>query len=137
MKILVDTNVVLDVCFEREQFQEPAKRIFSLIERKQLKGCLSATAMTDIYYMARRQFRDRDKALWTIKRLTELFNVLKADEKAIRLAVKLNWRDFEDCVQYAVAKRAGVRAIITRNKKDYSQATIPVYTPADFLAAVR
>ena len=135
MKVLIDTNVILDVCFERADFQDAAKQIFWLIEQKQLKGCISSTAMTDIYYMARRQFQDREKAFWTVKRLTQLFRILKADEKAIKLAIKLHWHDFEDSVQYAVAKRARIGAIITRNTKDFAAGAIPVYTPKDFLAA--
>ena len=136
MRVLIDTNVILDVCFERAEFQDDAKQIFSLIERKQLKGCVSATAITDIYYMARKQFKDKEKALWTVNRLSELFKILKADEKSIRNAVKLHWTDFEDSVQHAVAKRSHVQAIITRNKKDYAQSQIPVYTPKDFLDSV-
>ena len=56
-----------------------------------------------------------------------------ANEKSIRYAVDLHWSDFEDSVQYSVAKQSHVKAIITRNTKDYSQSQIPVYTPVEFL----
>ncbi|MBO6219221.1 MAG: PIN domain-containing protein [Treponema sp.] len=133
MKVLIDTNIILDVCFERAEFQDYSTQIFSLIEQKKLAGCISASSVTDIYYLARKQFRDTEKALWTIKRLSQLFKILKADEKSIRYAVDLHWSDFEDSVQYSVAKQSHVKAIITRNTKDYSQSQIPVYTPAEFL----
>ena len=133
MKVLIDTNIILDVCFERAEFQDYSTQIFSLIEQKKLAGCISASSVTDIYYLARKQFRDKEKALWTIKRLSQLFKILKADEKSIRYAVDLHWSDFEDSVQYSVAKRSHVKAIITRNTKDYSQSQIPVYTPVEFL----
>ncbi|MBR1405014.1 MAG: PIN domain-containing protein [Treponema sp.] len=133
MKVLVDTNVILDVCFERAEFQDDAKKIFALIEQKKLKGCISSTVATDIYYMARKQFKNKEKALWTITRISQLFKILKADEKSIKQAIALHWSDFEDSVQYAVAKRSHVKAIITRNTKDYAHSHIPVYTPKEFL----
>ena len=133
MRVLIDTNVILDVCFERTDFQADAGHIFSLIEQKKIRGCVSATAITDIYYMARRQSHDKEKALWTVNRISKLFKILKTDERTIRTAIALHWNDFEDSVQYAAAKQGRIQAIITRNKKDYAQSAIPAYTPAEFL----
>lgn len=133
MRALIDTNIILDVCFERNDFQDDAVKLFNLIERKELKGCVSSTAITDIYYMAHKQFHNKEQAFWVVERISQLFKILKADEKSIRYAIKLHWKDFEDSVQYAIAKCSNVKAIITRNKNDYELSTIPIYTPKEFL----
>lgn len=135
MKVLIDTNVILDVLLERENFKEDSGRILSLSEHKKIKGYVSATAITDIYYIARKTFHDKEKALAVIKELLAFARVLKADEKSIKLAVKLHWKDFEDSVQYAIAKRSRIKAIITRNKNDYNDSEIAVFTPLEFLEA--
>ena len=83
--------------------------------------------------MAHKQFHNKEQAFWVIERLSQLFKILKADEKSIHHAIKLHWKDFEDSVQYTIAKRSHIKAIITRNKKDYEESTIPVYTPKEFL----
>ena len=133
MKVLLDTNVILDVLLEREQFKIDSGKVLSLIEHGKCKGFVSATSITDIYYISRKTFHDKDKALAVIKELMAFTKILKADEKSIKLAVRLHWGDFEDSVQYAVAKCSRIKAIITRNKKDYANSNIPVYTPKEFL----
>ena len=86
MKVLIDTNIILDVCFERAEFQDYSTQIFSLIEQKKLAGCISASSVTDIYYLARKQFRDKEKALWTIKRLSQLFKIEEPHVKLVDIS---------------------------------------------------
>ncbi len=133
MRVLIDTNVILDVLLAREEFKDESGMILTMLEQGRCKGFVSATSVTDIYYISRKTFHDREKALSVIREMLAFSKVLKADEKSIRMAVDLQWKDFEDSVQYAVAKRSRIGAIITRNTKDYSQSKIPVYTPHDFL----
>ncbi len=83
--------------------------------------------------MAHKQFHNKEQAFWVVERISQLFKILKADEKSIRYAIKQHWKDFEDSVQYAIAKHSNVKAIITRNKNDYELSTIPIYTPKEFL----
>ncbi|MBP5707034.1 MAG: PIN domain-containing protein, partial [Spirochaetales bacterium] len=95
MKLLLDTNVILDVFFERAKFQDYAKQIFCLIEQKYCRGCVSSTAITDIYYMARKQFHDSEKAFEVISNLAKLFKIVKTDDKTVKKALELHWPDFE------------------------------------------
>ena len=136
MRVLIDTNVILDVLLAREEFKDESGMILAMLEHGRCKGFVSATSVTDIYYISRKTFHDREKALSVIREMLAFSKILKADEKSIRMAVDLQWKDFEDSVQYAVAKRSRIGAIITRNTKDYSLSKIPVYTPHDFLALV-
>ena len=136
MRVLIDTNVILDVLLERDEFKYESGMILSMLEHGRCKGFVSATSVTDIYYISRKTFHDKEKALQVIRELLAFSKILKADEKSIRKAVDLHWPDFEDSVQYAIAKRGRIGAIITRNTKDYKQSKIQVYTPKEFLALV-
>lgn len=136
MKVLIDTNVIFDVILKREKFYRPALQIFHLAELKRIKAFVSSSAVTDIYYMLHKQFHDKQIALQYIKELLSIFYVAKTDFKAIQKAVNLNWNDFEDCVQFCVAKRNSIKFLITRNTKDFALSDIPIYEPDEFLSCI-
>ncbi|MBR5645952.1 MAG: PIN domain-containing protein [Treponema sp.] len=136
MRVLLDTNVILDVLLEREVFEEESSKLLSMIERGIIKGFVSSVSVTDIYYISHQTFHDKEKALNVINELLFITRVLKTDEKIIKNAIKLKWKDFEDAVQYSVAKKSHIDFIITRNKKDYKTSNIPVYTPKEFLEKI-
>lgn len=136
MKVLIDSNVIFDVILKREKFYKPALQIFHLAELKKIKAFISSSSVTDIYYMLHKQFHDKQIALQYIKELLSIFYVAKTDSKVIQNATKLNWTDFEDCVQFCVAKRNFLKCIITRNTKDFVLSDIPVYEPVEFLNCI-
>ena len=113
MRILIDTNVILDVLLKRSPFYETAIEVLKLSARDDIQEFVSASAITDIYYIAYKNLRDK---------------------AAVReLLKKLEWNDFEDSVQYSVAALNEMDGIITRNVKDYSSAEMQVWEPAQFL----
>lgn len=79
MKVLLDTNVILDVLLEREEFKDESGRILGLAEHGKCRGVVSATSITDIYYISRKTFHDKEKALAVVKELLSFTKVLKAD----------------------------------------------------------
>ncbi|WP_322742502.1 PIN domain-containing protein [Gloeocapsopsis crepidinum] len=54
MRVLVDTNIILDALLLREPFFIDAKALLNAIESKQLQGYVTATTLTDIFYIARK-----------------------------------------------------------------------------------
>lgn len=134
MRFLIDTNVVLDVLLARDPFCDPAQRVLSLSQRDDVEEYVSASAITDIYYIARRQLKDRDLTKDLIKRLISVVSVAAVSEKEIETALNLPWPDFEDSVQYSVALLSDFDAIVTRDAIDYYDSKVRVMSPEQILS---
>ncbi|MCL1836852.1 MAG: PIN domain-containing protein [Treponema sp.] len=133
MRILIDSNVALDVLLRRGAFYAPALRVFGLA-RGGYGIFVSASAITDIYYIIRKLTKNKEFALASVKNLLAMIDVAAVSGNEIRLAANLDWGDFEDAVQYAVGESLEADYIVTRNKADFASATLPVVSPDELLA---
>jgi len=132
MKVFIDTNLVLDVLARREPFFEDSKRVWELIEKGHVTGYLSATSLTDIFYILKKHL-GQDKAYVSLGKLMLVFRAVSVSEADIRKALKLGLADFEDALQLICSRKLGVDYLITRNKQDYPVDADEIITPADFL----
>ena len=133
MKLLIDTNVVLDVLLRREPFFRTAAEVLSLTQRDEVREYVSASAITDIYYIANKQMKDRGAVRDLLKRLLMIVSVAAVSEREIQNALNLAWGDFEDSVQYSVALLNEMDGIVTRNPSDYQEANIQIWLPEQVL----
>ena len=133
MKLLIDTDVVLDVLLRREPFYEAAAGVLNLAQRDDVREYVSASAITDIYYIVHRQLKDRAAAKELLKRLLMIVTVAAVSEQEIQNALDLTWSDFEDSVQYSVALLNDMDGIITRNPDDYQESKIQIWLPEQAL----
>ncbi len=133
MKLLIDTNVILDVLLQREPFFKAAVDVLNLTQRDDVREYVSASAITDIYYIACRQMKDRSAVRELLKRLLLVVSVAAVSEREIQNALELAWGDFEDSVQYSVALLAEMDGIVTRNPDDYQDANIQIWLPEQVL----
>ena len=133
MLLLIDSNVILDFILEREPFFKLADKVISLSENENFTLCVSASAITDIYYIAYKNIRDREKVISDIKKILEFTKIVAVTEKEIKNALNLNWRDFEDAVQYSVALLNGIDGIVTRNITDYNNSEVKIFNPEEIL----
>ena len=133
MKILIDTNIVLDVMLKREPFYKLSFEILSLAKKDDVEEYVSASAITDIYYLAYRQIRDKGVVKKLIKELLTIVTVASVSEQEIENALSLEWNDFEDSVQYSVAYLQEMDGIVTRNTNDYKEAKMKVWKPEELL----
>ena len=133
MRILLDTNVVLDVLLKREPFFIAGKEILHLARYAEIEEYVSASAVTDIYYVARRTTKDAEVTAKLMEQLFSFVGIVKVSDVEIKNALALAWDDFEDAVQYSAALSASIDAIITRDQFGYSRAQISVYAPNAFL----
>ena len=129
MKLLIDTNVVLDVLLRREPFFRTAAEVLNLTQRDEVREYVSASAITDIYYIANKQMKDRDAVRDLLKRLLMIVSVAAVSEWEIQNALNLAWGDFEDSVQYSVALLNEMDGIVTRNPSDYQEANMRIWLP--------
>ena len=133
MKLLIDTNVVLDVLLQREPSCRTATAVLNLTQRDDVREYVSASAITDIYYIANKQMKDRDTVRDLLKRLLMVVSVAAVSEREIQNALDLAWGDFEDSVQYSVALLNEMDGIVTRNPGDYQEANMRIWLPEQAL----
>ena len=133
MKLLIDTNIVLDVLLKREPFYQDAVKVMNLAQYEDIQEYVSASAVTDIYYIAYKQIKDRKLVLDLIKRLLMVVSIAAVTEQEIRNALETGWRDFEDAVQYSVALLNEMEGLVTRNPRDYEGADIEIWSPEQVL----
>lgn len=135
MKVLFDTNVVLDVLLARAPHAEFASRLFSLVDNKVIGGMICATTVTTIHYLASRAVGAK-KAETHLRALMALFEVAPVSREVLTGAMERGFDDYEDAVLHEAALLSGASAIATRNGKDFAKATLPVFEPVALLAAI-
>lgn len=135
MKALFDTNVVLDVLLGREPQADVAAHLLSLVDRGAIDGRVCATTVTAVHCIAAKAV-GHEQARVHLRELLALFEVAPVDRGVLAAALELGFPDFEDAVLHEAARAAGCAAIVTRNGADFARATISVFSPHEFLAAV-
>ena len=133
MKVLIDTNIILDVMCNRKEFAEDALRVFRLCEAKIMTGCISALSIPNIVYIMRKQL-DGEKIKEVLATLTSLFSVVDLKESDLIKAAELHFADYEDAVQAVCAARIKADYIVTRNGEDFQNSRVSVLRPAELFA---
>ena len=133
MRVLVDTNVVLDVLLEREPFVQAAVNVFCLAEQSRIDAFLCATTITTIDYLLI-QSLPASKARDALRKLITLFEIATVNRPVIERALGSKIHDFEDAVLDEAGQMAGVDSIITRDTKEFAGSALKVFEPLEFLA---
>ncbi|WP_299670158.1 PIN domain-containing protein [uncultured Polaribacter sp.] len=132
-KLFIDADVVIDFFTDRTPFANAASEIFELNENGNVVLYLSVVSMNNIYYIVRK-YLGHKKTLEIIEALSEMTEIIGTTKQEILQALRNNFKDFEDSIQYSSALNVkGLDAIITRNIKDYKNSKISVMTPINFL----
>ncbi|MFM6013799.1 MAG: PIN domain-containing protein [Dolichospermum sp.] len=132
MKILIDTNIIIDNALEREPFWNASEQVLSLIEKGTIAGYISASTFSDLYYIIRKA-RGRDWTLTYLKQLITFCQIATVNQAAIIMAFTTNFQDFEDSIQYSSAVVNQLDAIITRNPQDFPIITPRIITPEQLI----
>lgn len=132
-RVLIDVNVVLDVLLDRKPHADSASSVWSAVEEGRAEGCLSAHAITTIHYLNAQAVGMR-MARQTTEALLSVFDVAAVDTAVLSAALALRWKDFEDAVTAAAARRAKCDALVTRNPRDFTGSPVPVLAPREAAA---
>jgi len=135
-KILVDSDIILDLMLERDVFFNPAAELFNLIEKKKIKASVSSLHFSNLHYIIRK-VKSNELAKSVLRKLAIIVNILSIDEKTIELALESDFPDFEDAIQYYACLDNDIDVIVTRNKKDFKSGKLPVMTAEEYLAALK
>ena len=126
MRVLFDTDVVLDLLLDRQPFSTPAADLFSRVERGEIRDFLCATTVTMIHYLAAKVI-GTGRARAEVRRLLTLFDVAPLNRTVLEAALLGAFADFEDVVIYEAARHVDAQALVTRNTRDFKQASF-LYT---------
>ena len=135
MKLLIDTNVLLDIFLCREQFVADAKKLFIMKQFRDAELWIAAQTYTDLYYVGAKA-HGSTRMQEILKEVSPLLNVCSFDGADISNALSEQWEDFEDCLIWRAAKKIKADYIVTRNTADFVRSDIPVLTPAKFFSTM-
>lgn len=131
MKLLVDTNVVLDVLLERAPFVADSAKVMAAAELGSIEAFLCATTVTTIHYLAAKGL-GRTIAERQIHTLLGIFRVAPVTDAVLLAALHSKARDYEDAVLLESARAVGIEGIVTRNPSDFPKSgAIAIHTPVD------
>lgn len=130
--IFVDTNIIIDLLAKRDLFYKDAQALFTLSDKREIQLCISSLSFANAYYSIVKHHKDIDAKKYLAK-FKVLVKVLPLEDKAIELALVYDFNDFEDGLQYFIAMDNESDIIITRNKKDFKNAKIPVMTAGEYI----
>ena len=128
MKVLLDTNVIVDVALERQPYFSDSETVLSFVELGQMEGYNSASTFSDLYYIIRKE-KGRNLALEFLREIATFCQVATVDRAVISIALTANFRDFEDAIQHSTAVVNHLDAIVTRNPQDFPVVTPRIITP--------
>ena len=136
MRILIDTNVLIDYILRREPYTDDAEKIIFLCKNMQIEGCIAAHSVMNIFYILRK-LMTLEKRKKFLNHISEFIEIVGIDRRKIMSAVNNDqFTDVEDCLQSECAKEFSADYIVTRNVKDFQNSTIPAISPDDFLKKV-
>lgn len=128
-KVLIDSNVILDIALARHPFFDASSAFLRLAAQKRIRMFVTATTVTDLYYIIRKAF-DHLFALNFLTELLEIMEVAGVDKGVIMRALSSEMEDFEDAVQVSTAVSHDISFIVTRNIRDFDQVEdIKALTP--------
>lgn len=136
MRMMIDTNIILDVLIRRAEFYECSKSVLKLCEERKIEGFISASAVTDIFYITRRALGSVEDTYRVMNSILNIVRILTVTNEDVIKAFQIKARDFEDCLMATCALSNKCDGIITRNKKDFETFGIEVHRPDEFLGAL-
>lgn len=131
-KILVDTNVVLDLLAERKDFIEETQIFFTLASQNGIKLFVSALTFANAHYIMSNQMRISE-AQKVLRKFKTLVDCVSFDDRILELSLESKFKDYEDSIQYYSALSCSADLIVTRNKKDFNLSKLPVLDVKEYL----
>lgn len=132
MRLLFDTNIILDIALKREPHYKDSATVLKIIDNKVFFGFITATTITDIYYIAKKE-KGHSIAIEFISNLIQFIDVIGIDKVIILESLSNKIADFEDAIQSSASKFNQVDFIITRNTKDFVSSEIKALSPGELL----
>ena len=135
-KIFLDTNIILDFLGEREKFYEPAAKVVTLADKKEIEIFTTTTSITNAFYILSK-FESQKIAWEKVRKFKLICGISITNDEVVEKALNSDFKDFEDALQYFSSVATNCEVILTRNEKDFKNALIPVMDAESFLQTLR
>lgn len=136
-KVLIDTDVILDILFDRKPFSEDAAQILSWCENGKIQAFVTSIMLSNIYYLLRKTAK-HEKVIENLKMLLNIVDVITTNKDTVLDALHSEFKDFEDALQNFSAQNSNeIKVIITRNSKDYKTSNLAVMEPETYINLVK
>ena len=133
MKVLIDTNVMIDAITKRDDSSSFSADVIALCSSNRITGFAAPHSFSNMYYILRKEYSDKNRRV-IIGEYSKILNVVSMNEDVINAALNNNnITDFEDAIRYACAESVGADYIVTRNVKDYGRSSIKAITPEELI----
>ena len=133
MRLLFDTNVILDVLLKRQPFGEVAVKLMARVESGDVAGYICGTTVTTIYYIVRKHLGVQS-ANTCISSILTIFDVAQINRPVLLSALNVGFTDYEDAVIHESARAISLDGIVTRNQVDFKKSQLPVYSPDELIS---
>ena len=136
MKVIIDTNVILDAIFSRPAYKDAAEKIFILSVTDKIDAFITANSVTDIFYLAHRELHDNEASREIIRKLFGVFGIADITSNDCIAALDYAMNDYEDALLAACAKRNHADYVVTKNLSDYINSPVTAISPEDFIKLI-
>ena len=133
MRIMIDTNILLDVLIRRDEFYDDSKAVLSLCEDRVIQGFISASAIADIFYITRKALGSVEDTYKIMNSILNIVHILTVTNDDVLNTFQKKAKDFEDCLMATCATSNKCDGIVTRNKTDFLTFDVPLYSPGELL----
>ncbi len=133
MRVLIDTNIVLDFLLQREPFFQDVDLLFQAIDTGAVVGYITATTLTDIFYISRRHTRSVEQARQAVSETLTVMAICPVNRSVLESAFNSGLADFEDAVQIYCAVAQGLEAILTRDVQGFLSSPVPILSLQELL----
>ena len=137
MRLMIDTNIILDVLLAREPFFQQSKEILDLCEQKKIHGFISASTATDLFYIIRKALGSAEEAYKALGHILDIVKILTVTNEDVLNAFRKKARDFEDCLLAICAQSNHCIGIVTRNEKDFQPFDMQIFSPQDIISKIK
>ena len=134
--LFLDTNVLIDFLADRKPFSLEAAKLFNYSFKRKVSLYVAAVSYNNIYYILR-QSASHSETMKILSELQEWAETVDVSKEVIKKALKSDFKDFEDAIQYQSAKTINkIECIVTRDTKDFRSSSLPVFTPKEVLIQI-
>lgn len=135
MRVLLDTDVLIDVALDRAPYADAAAAVLDSLERRPGMGTIAWHSASNFYYLVAPR-RGKGGARQFLLELCRFIDIAPTTTESLRYAAQLEMKDFEDAMQVAAAIQVQAEILITRNVKDYSKAPVRALRPSEALLEI-
>jgi len=133
MKILLDTNILLDWFLKREPFFDQSSKALKKSWFQNYDTYITIHSLCDLWYIMNNHFplEEKKSLISFLLSRSKILSEDRSDIQSFLTEAKLN--DMEDALQLFTAERNGIKYVLTRDKEFKTTGrSLKIITPEEF-----